>query len=115
MLRLLLQMPQPLKTLYAMTFAVLLAGFITVAIIDEPFWLWVVFASAGVLLAASGLVLAADYRGNASRYSALLKTSRPWGVDYSESFMSSPRFVRALGGGTAAIGLFWIFLPLIER
>jgi len=108
-------MPQPLKTLYAMTFAVFLAGFITVAVAEDPSWIGVVFAPAGVLLAASGLVLAADYRSNATKYSALLKTSRPWGVDYSESFMSSPRFVRALGGGTAAIGLFWIFIPLIER
>lgn len=115
MLRLLLQMPQPLKALYVMTFAVCLAGFITVAVADHPSWIGVVLAPAGVLLAASGFVMAADYRSNASKYSSLLKTSRPWGVDYSKSFMSSPQFIRAMGCGQAAIGLFWVFIPLFER
>ena len=115
MLRLLLQMPQPLKTLYAAFFAAFFAGFLTVVVADAPSWIAFVLAPAGALLAFSGLVLAADYRDNASRYSSLLKASRPWGVDYCGSFMSSPRFIRALGGCLVAIGLFWIFVPLLER
>ncbi|WP_109776367.1 hypothetical protein [Quadrisphaera granulorum] len=100
------QLPQPFKTLYAATFAVFFIGFVTVAIADEPDGFRFVIVPFGLLMAAQGTVLALDVRGNATEYSRLLKTTKPMGVDYSGSFMSSVRAIRMLGAAVLVVGLF---------
>lgn len=110
------RLPQPLKALqilFLMAFgAVFITMILAVVLRSEEIMnpALQAFVVLGVIGFAIGLVLVTDYRGGARALSEALKDYKPMGMDYSKSFLSSPRAARVMGAGYMLIGIWFCVL-----
>jgi len=114
-LKMLRQMPQPLKAFYLAAIAVFLLGMVTVAVLDREDGIQLVMVLFGLLMAMSELVMALDFRGNATEYSRQMKEYKPAGTDgWGDRLIMSVKGVRVLGGAVCLVGLFLaVAVPLL--
>ena len=112
-------LPQPLKALYVLAFAIFGAGFVTtvVQIITADgtggvFPLW--FAAMGAVIVLIGICLATDLNSSARATSEAAGDYRPMGMESSRPFAPSPGFVRLIGGFFMVAGAAFIFVTFTE-
>ncbi|WP_026536330.1 hypothetical protein [Arthrobacter sp. H14] len=117
MMKFIRSLTQPLKALYVLFFIAFICGFVTMllaaALQNEGLirigrW---EFAALGLVAFFLGLVLVTDFRRGAHSASVAMKEYRPFGVDYSKSFLSSPRYARMMGAGFMVVGAFFVQIP----
>ncbi|ROP44942.1 hypothetical protein [Pseudokineococcus lusitanus] len=106
-------LPQPTRTVYALFLGTVVVAFAVMFAVGATGGdAFVAIAVPGALMVLVGVLQLLDVRGTASAMARHIAESRPMGVDYSRSFMSTPRYVRLLGLGLVVIGLFWCALGL---
>ena len=112
-------LPQPLKALYVLAFAVFGVGFATtvVQIITADgtggvFPLW--FAAMGAVMVLIGICLAADLNSSARATSEAAGNYRPMGMENSRAFAPSPGFVRLIGAFFVVGGAAFIFVTFTQ-
>jgi hypothetical protein len=112
--RSMMKLPQPVKGCFVAYLIVFALAFVSVPLlaligqdkaVNVTPWTMGALGLSAVLL---GLVLALDVRGSARAYAAMMKDSKPMGVDYSKSIFATPWFVRCFGGMFALVGIFFI-------
>ncbi|MDK1361292.1 hypothetical protein QNO00_13590 [Arthrobacter sp. zg-Y1219] len=109
-------LPQPLKALYILTFAVFAVGFIVTLIGittgksagSPPVW----FPVMGALVVLIGICLATDLNQSAKATSEAAKGYRPMGVKASPSFSPTPGFMRLIGAFFIVFGCLFVFVSL---
>jgi hypothetical protein len=109
--RSMMKLPQPLKgglVAYLIAFAVVFVSVPASAIFTQgkqnPLMPWGL-AVLGLTVIVLGAMLAADIRGSARAYAAMIKDHKPMGVDYSKSFFANPTFIRIFGAMFALVGI----------
>jgi hypothetical protein len=73
------------------------------------------FGSLGGVAALLGLTLLVNLNGAADHLTSSIKTNRFWGIDYSQSLMANPLFVRIFGAGFVVVGCMFVMIPLTTR
>jgi hypothetical protein len=112
--RSMMKLPQPVKgglVAYLIAFAVVFLSVPASAIFNlgkqNPVMPWGV-AALGFTAIVLGVMLAADVRGSARAYAAMIKDHKPMGVDYSKSFFANPVFIRLFGAMFALVGIAFL-------
>lgn len=105
-LKLLAALPQPLKTLYILFLIVFAVTFVSIPLGARDVARWA-SGALGVVAILLGLCLLTNLKGSATAMSKYMKESRPMGVDYSKSFLSSPGYARFFGGFFAFVGVMF--------
>jgi hypothetical protein len=109
-----MKLPQPLKgciIAYLIVFAAVFVSVPASAFLTQgkqnPVMPWGV-AALGLIVVVLGVMLAADLRGSAGAYAAMIKNHKPMGVDYSKSFFANPTFIRLFGAMFALVGVAFL-------
>lgn len=112
-------LPQPLKALYMLAFALFGVGFVTsivqMAAADGAggvFPLW--FSAMGAVVGLVGVCLATDFKGSARATAEAAKGYRPMGTGNARPFAPSPGFVRLIGAFFVLGGSAFVFVALTE-
>ncbi|WP_341394220.1 hypothetical protein [Arthrobacter sp. G119Y2] len=119
MLTFIKSLPQPLKALYVLAFAVFGVGFaasiVQIATSDGAagvFPLW--FAAMGAVIVLVGVCLAADLRSSARATAEAARDYRPMGMVNSRPFAPSPGFVRLIGVFFVLAGSVFVFIAVTK-
>ena len=112
--RSMMKLPQPVKgglVAYLSAFAVVFLSVPASVMFGQgkqnPVLPWGV-AALGLTAIVLGVMLAADLRGSARAYAAMVKDYKPMGVDYSKPFFARPTFIRLFGAMFTLIGIAFL-------
>lgn len=104
-------LPQPLKTLYASW----IVGVFVAVILGVTTENDVAIAPLGVIAILTGLTLVTNFRGGTSAMARVMKTYRPWGIDYSGSFLATTAYCRAFGALAILVGGGFLYGAVTSR
>ena len=113
MLKLIVGLPQPLKTLYFLFFAAFAASFATFFLGSER----TTSLAMGVLGAVAvlvGLTISTDLNGSVDAITEAMRSYRPFGVDYSRSVFASRGYSRIFGGLMLVVGTVFIIQAAVQ-
>ncbi|MCC9195372.1 hypothetical protein QNO08_03350 [Arthrobacter sp. zg-Y820] len=119
MVKFIKSLPQPLKALYVLAFAVFGVGFaasivqmVTTDGSGGVFPLW--FAAMGAVVVLVGICLAVDLNSSARATAEAAGGYRPMGTGASRPFAPSPGFVRLIGAAFVVGGSVFILVAFTE-
>ena len=90
-------------------------GVLTAAVLVPTHHAAIATAPLGVVVVLTGLTLLTDFRGGASAMAQVMKTRRPFGIDYSKSFLATPAYGRVFGAFAVLVGSGFLYGALASR
>ena len=83
-------LPQPLKCLYVLWILGVLVA--VIVIMTSPKRAGLAMGPFAIVVILTGLTLLTNFRGGAEAMAQAMKTRRPWGIDYSRSFLATTTY-----------------------